>query len=259
EAVMPLATPARARHAFAVASWLALVPAVLAGQEAALTAETWLRPPEPIATAVLAPRHENVSLTNPSPDQRYFLRTESEGLPSMASFAREHLWPGGLQIDPRANRARTFTTRGATGLSVIDWESGRTIEVQVPRGATVSGAAWSPDGNRVAYFANTDDATHIHVADMPRGTSRQITRTPVLATLNTRIEWTSDGRGIMTVLVPSNRGPAPAAPAVPHGPQVRITSEGENRLRTYASLLEWPHEMEQLEYYTTGQLALIEV
>jgi dipeptidyl aminopeptidase/acylaminoacyl peptidase len=257
---MPLAPISRARRrGIVVALWLALAPGAALGQESQLTAETWLRPSEPIARAVLAPRHENVTLSNASPDQRYFLRTESDGLPSMASFAREHLWLGGLQIDPRANRARTFTTRGSAGLSVVDWESGRTIEIQVPRGATVSGPSWSPDGRRIAYFANTDDATHIHVAELPRGSSRQVTRTPVLATLNTRSEWTPDGSSIVTVLVPENRGAAPSPPAVPQGPLVRFTSEGENRLRTYASLLEWPHDLALLEYYTTGQLAVIDV
>jgi dipeptidyl aminopeptidase/acylaminoacyl peptidase len=257
---MPLALTTRARRSgTALALWLTLTPAVALGQEATLTAEGWMRPPESIARAVLAPRHENVSLNNASPDQRYFLRVESEGLPSMALYAREHLWLGGLQLDPRANRARSFTTRGAAGLSVVDWQSGRTIEIQVPRGATVSNPSWSPDGSRIAFFANTDDATHIHVAELPGGSSRQVTRTPVLATLNTRIDWTSDGRNVVTVLVPANRGAAPRAPAVPEGPTVKMTSEGENRLRTYASLLEWPHEMAQLEYYATGQLAVIDV
>jgi dipeptidyl aminopeptidase/acylaminoacyl peptidase len=250
-----------ARRRAAYVLWLVLVlfAAPVAAQETILSQEQWARPPEAIARAVLAPRHENVTLSNQSPDGRYFMRQESEGMPGIAALARPHLWLGGVQLDPRANRARTFTTRGSSGLTVLEWDTGRTIEVQVPRDATVSGARWSPDGSRLAYFANFADATHIYVADLPSGRSRQVTRTPVLATLLTSFEWTSDGRSIVTVLVPQGRGAMPAAPAAPPGPQVRLTSEGENRLRTYASLLEWPHELAQLEYYATGQLAIVDV
>jgi dipeptidyl aminopeptidase/acylaminoacyl peptidase len=256
---MQLASSPRAcRNQVLLALAFALLGSPVVAQDP-LTQEGWARPPEAITQAVLAPRHENVTLTNASPDQRYFLRQESDGLPTMADFAREHLWFGGLQIDPQANRARTFTTRGSARLSVTEWETGRTIDIQVPRGATVSGARWSPDGSRVAYFANFPNATHIYVADLPSGRSRQVTRTPVLATLYTSFDWTTDGRSIVAVLVPSNRGPVPPAAAVPAGPQVRLTSEGENRLRTYFSLIEWPHEMDQLEYYTTGQVAIIDV
>jgi dipeptidyl aminopeptidase/acylaminoacyl peptidase len=245
--------------------WFAALASPAAGQElvhaqdALLAQEGWARPPEVVARAVLAPRHENVTLSNQSPNGRYFLHQESEGLPTMAVFAKPHIWLGGLQVDPRANRARSLTTRGAAGLAVVEWETGRTLGIQVPSGARVSGAQWSPDGTRVAFFAHFEDATHIYVADVASGRSRQVTRTPVLATLNTSFDWTPDGRGVVAVLVPANRGRAPAAPAVPVGPQVRLTSEGENRLRTYFSLLEWPHEQALLEYHTTGQLAIIDV
>jgi dipeptidyl aminopeptidase/acylaminoacyl peptidase len=244
--------------------WFTMVALPAVAQESVigqdvLERESWARPPEAVARAVLAPRHENVTLSNQSPNGRYFLNQESEGLPGMAAFAKPHIWLGGLQVDARANRARTFTTRGAAGLSVVEWETGRTIQVQVPAGAKFSGAQWSPDGTKLAYFANFEDATHIYVAELPSGRSRQVTRTPVLATLSTSFDWTPDGRGIVAVLIPASRGRAPAVPAVPEGPQVRLTGEGENRLRTYFSLLEWPHEQALLEYHTTGQLAIIDV
>ena len=56
----------------------------------------WL--PDEIAKVVLAPRHLNVSLTNPSPDRKYFLKAQSEGMPTMAVFAKPHYYLGGVQV-----------------------------------------------------------------------------------------------------------------------------------------------------------------
>lgn len=225
----------------------------------AITRETFLSPPPEIADAILAPRHLNVTLGNPSPDGSHFLRQQSEGLPTMASFAKPFYRLGGLQIDWRANRARQFTVRGGEGFDLIDWRTGAVTSVQVPQGASVSSARWSPDGSRVAFFVHTDDATHVYVADKGNGRSRQVTRTPVLATLWTNFEWTPDGRSIVTVLLPQGRGNPPAKPEVPTGPQVRMTTPDENRLRTYPDLLEDPYEQDLLEYYATGQLAIVDV
>src|SRR5690606_32643045 len=177
----------------------------------------------------------------------------------MASFAKPHLNLGGLYIDPRANRARNFTTRGDEGFEIIAWREGTTVRIPAPRNATVSTPRWSPDGSQLAYFAHFEDATHIFVADARTGRTRQLTRSPVLATLATTFEWTADGRGIVTVLVPENRGRAPRVSDVPTGPRVPLTQARRHRLRTYASLLETPEDMPLLEYHTTGQLALIDV
>ena len=43
------------------------------------------------------------------------------------------------------------------------------------------------------------------------------------------------------------------------GPLVRITEGVKNKERNYASLLMDPFDRAQTEYYTTGQLALIDV
>lgn len=226
---------------------------------AAVAEQAYLTPAQDIADIVLAPRHLNVTLRNLSPARSHFLNSESEGLPRLAALAKPHYNLGGLQIDPQANRARRFTTRAAAGLQLIAAADGRTMSIQVPRNANVSSARWSPDGSRVAFFAHFDDATHIYVADAASGRSRRLTQSSVLATLVTNFEWTADGRSIATVLVPVNRPPKPRTNGVPTEPKVRITEEGENRLRTYVSLLETPHEKQLLEYYGTGQLALIDV
>ena len=238
---------------------LCSAPMFAQNADSILAAEGFVRPPAEVEQAVLAPRWMNVTLRDQSPNRKYFLKTQSEGLPSMASFAKKHYFLGGLQVDPAANRARSFTTRGSAGFEIIEWETGKTIAVQVPRGATVGSPEWSPDGTQLAFFAHFDDATHIFVADAATGRSRQVTRTPVLATLVTSFEWLADGRAIATLLLPQNRGAAPVEPAVPTTPKVRLTTPEENRTRTYASLLETPHDMALLEYYTTGQVAVVDV
>ncbi len=259
---MPHALNARAlgRGALSALALVALSTQVSAQKlNPVLSTESWQRPPQAIAEAVGAPRERNVSLSNASPDRRYFLRQQSDGMPSMEQFARPHVYLGGLQVDMHANRARSLSTRGAAGLSIISAETGQVRELDVPKGATASSAQWSPDGKSVAYFANFDNATHIYVADVASGKARAVTRTPVLATLNTAFDWTSDGKAVVAVLVPEGRGAPPAPSAVPTTPMVRITTPEKNSQRTYASLLATPHDMALLEYHTTGQLAVIDI
>ena len=153
-----------------------------------------------------------------------------------------------------------MTTRSNRGYQIIDATTGRTTNVEVPAGASVSGARWSPDGTQLAFVANFQDASHIYVAEVATGRSRRITTTPMLATFVNEPVWSANGSQIATVLIPASRGPEPTAPAIATGPKVRMTKEGmRHRTRTYADLLEWPHERELVEYYTTGQLATIDV
>jgi dipeptidyl aminopeptidase/acylaminoacyl peptidase len=225
-----------------------------------LAKESYVKPPEAIQRLVTAPRHLSVSLTQPSPDRRHFLKEQSEGLPSVKAFGKPHLYFGGLQVDPAANRSRALTTRGAAGLSLIDATTGASTTIETPKGATISGSSWSPDGKQLAYIANFETASHVFVADIATKKSVQVTKTPLLATLVTTVDWTIDGSKLIVVLVPEPRAPQPVKPAVATGPQVRLWTEGKaSPQRTFWSLLEEPYEKEQLEWYATGQLAVINV
>ena len=221
--------------------------------------ENYLTPPDEIGSAVLAPRHQNVTLYNLGPSQEVFLNSLEEGLSPLADYAKPYYNLGGLQINPHANRLRYFTTNSTTGLQLINARSGEKEEIDTPDGAKISSSEWSPDGSQVAYFAHFDDATHIYVASTEDGSSRRITQQPVLATINTSFAWSADGQYIFTVLVPNNRGDEPQKPQTPTTLLVKKTSNKENRLRTYQDLLEGAEEARLLEYHTTGQYARIDV
>jgi dipeptidyl aminopeptidase/acylaminoacyl peptidase len=258
------APPARALAAAALFVGVALP---LAAQDVAqqgwnpkeiLAKETYVKPPAIVERIVTAPRN-NVAFTNPAPDRHLFLKTESDGLPGIEAFGKFHYRLGAVEIDPKANRARALTTRGSVGLTLLDPMTGKSTTIETPKGALVNDPTWSPDSKSIAYIASFDAATHIYVVDVATGKSAQITKTPLLATRVTTYRWTADGKSIVAVLIPDNRGPEPKAPAIETGPLVR-TSDGrilENR--NYASLLRDPHDKDLLDYYTLGQLAAIDV
>ena len=227
--------------------------------ERILAAKEWVQPPSEIADAVLAPRYLNVTLNQPSPDGRWFLHEVGDGPVTMDRFSRPFDELGGQFLEPQANRHRRLSTRSSAGLQVISAADGSVTDIEVPDGARVSAAEWSPDGSRIAFYVHFDDATHIQVADPESGDSRQVTRDPVLATMVTNFEWTSGGDEIATVLVPEDRPARPMPPGVPSGPQVKQTEDGRNVLRTYASLMATPHDEALLEWHVTGQLAVIAV
>jgi len=224
-----------------------------------LALETYAKPPADIERLVSAPRQNNISLSNQSPDRKYFLKLQSEGLPSVQAFGKPHIYFAGLQVDAKANRARTLTTRGSAGLSIIDANTGAARDLEVPKGATVTAPAWSPTGAQLAYIANFETYSAVYVADLATGKSRRMGTANLLATLVTTLDWTLDGTKVMAVVIPSPRAPEPVRPAIETGPQVRMTMGKKISTRNYASLLMDPYDKAQMEYYVTGQLALLDV
>ncbi|HEX5072628.1 MAG TPA: prolyl oligopeptidase family serine peptidase [Gemmatimonadaceae bacterium] len=224
-----------------------------------LAAETYVKPPAAIERLVTAPRENNVTLNNQSPNRKFFLKLQSDGMPSVQTFGKPHYYFAGLQVDFKANRARVLTTRGSSGLEIIDASTGKSHTIETPNGASVSSPQWSPDGSKIAYIANFDDASRLYVADVASGKSRQLSPRALLATLVTTVDWTADGTQLVTVLIPDARKAEPKRPAIEPGPLVRLTDEKKEKTRNFASLLRDPFEKELMEYYVTGQLATIAV
>jgi len=222
-----------------------------------LAKETYVRPPAEIERLVSAPRQNNVELSNQSPNRKYFLKLQTAGLPSVQAFGKPHYYFAGLQVDHKANRARSLTTRGAAGLAIIDAATGQSRTIETPRGATISSPLWSPDGTKLAYIANFDDASRIYVADLASGRSKLVSPRPLLATLVTTVDWTADGSQVVAVLIPDGRKAEPKRPEIETGPLVRLTDEKKEKTRVFASLLRDPFEKELMEHFVTGQLAAI--
>src|SRR5436190_3797859 len=246
---------------------VAILPLSLAAQKTAspspddiLKQETYQTPPRELADAVLAPRYLNVSLSNVSPDRRSFVDEIGDGPVVMKTFAKPFHELGGQFIDFKANRARALTIRNNVGIVIVSAADGSKRPIQLPAGARVTNATWSPDSKSIAFYVHGEDATHIWVADAVTGAARQVTRTPVLATLVTTFDFTQDGKQIATVLVPDGRSVMPQPSPTPSGPSVKLAMETDkNRVRTFPSLMTTPYEEQLLEWHATGQLELVDV
>ena len=225
-----------------------------------LNQETYATPPPELAAAVLAPRWQNVTLSNLSPDKKWFLNQIGDGPVPMSTFSKPFDELGGVFIDYKANRARTLTISNNAGIQIVSAADGTKKPIAIPPNTRITGATWVPDGSGIAYFAHTDDATSIWITDLATNKPRQITPKPVLATLCTTFEFTKDGKQIAAVLIPDNRPPRPVPPLAPAGPEVKVSEDKDkNRLRTFPSLMSAPYEFQLLEWHATGQLALIDV
>ena len=225
-----------------------------------LAKEGYIEPVEGIAKLVAAPRHLVVALTAPSPDRKWFLKEVTNGLPSVQTYGKEHVYLGGLQVDVKANRARALTSRAAVGLQLIDARTGNTVNLETPKGFTVSSPVWSPDAKKIAFIGNNDGGSYVFVADIATGKSVQVAKTALLATLVTTVDWTADSKNIVAVFVPEKRDAMPKKAEIATGPLVRMWTDGAKAPeRNYASLMNEPYEFDLFEWSIKGQLGVIDV
>lgn len=242
---------------------LVAVPAVGLAQEAAkqpdpLTQESYLAPDRDIADAVLAPWWKNSSPGNFSPDTTYYAVLERNGLPRLADLGRPHANLGGLDVDTVANRSRTLSVRGSTGIRLVPLAGGESIAVPIAADARVSEPTWSPDGKHVAYFLHRPDRSEVWVYSLASKSNRRLGSDPVLATLYADLKWL-DADTVVAVLIPKTRPAMTAVDAVAVTPRVGVTESRKLSLRTYASLLGGPNDAARFEHYGTGQIALLDL
>jgi dipeptidyl aminopeptidase/acylaminoacyl peptidase len=225
-----------------------------------LKTETFVRPPANVERIIMAPRTD-ITFTAPSPDRKWFLKTAGADRGDVVAYGKPHIYLAGVVIDTLANRARSLTTSTRRELVLVDPRTNATRTIETPKGAAISAQSWSPAGTHVGYIANFDNASHVFVADVVTGKSTQLTKTPLLGTLVTSFEWTGDGKAVVVVQVPDARGAKPmhGNNGIEDGPQVRLTDSRIVPQVIHFSLLEDPHDKAMLRYYTTGQLAIIDI
>src|SRR5260221_14451288 len=218
--------------------------------QAILHTESYVRRPALLERIITAPRTD-ISFTTPSPDRKWFVRLTGSDRVDVATYGKPHVNLGGLQIETRANRTRTLTTSTRHGIVLLDPATQATRVIETPRDASISSPAWSADGAYLAFIANFEDASYLYVADVANGRSSRVSRTPLLVTLNTTLEWSGDA--VAAVFLPGDRGPAPGFrnKSIAARAGVRLTGARDPPQGIHPPPLRPPFDRGQLRSYTT--------
>ena len=232
--------------------WVVLFVLIAAAGLPVTAGEGYRLPPPEVVDLVTAEPAPRVSF---SPDGKWMVWTHRDALPSIEDLSRRMLRLAGVRIDPVTNgRFRSSYDRGFEIRSV---QTGDLLtRVTLKEGEGLAGTVWSHRSNALAFRVVTAAGTHLHSLSLDR--PKEILRhAQPINTLMGGFSFMPDGETMLVQLVPADRGPEPAAPAAPTGPNIQESSGNTSPTRTYQDLLANPYDEALFEYYATSQLALV--
>lgn len=228
-----------------------LVALPLRAQDAPLGYQT--PPPELVALVDAAPP-PSVTL---SPNGRTLLMVERPALPGIVELAQPEIGLAGLRVNPATNgpsRAQTFSGLVLRGTGADDAERRVT---GLPDDARLRNVAFSPDGARIAFTLDTDEAVELWVAEVGSASARRLTERALNDVAWGRpFEWTADGRLVVRA-IPTDRGEAPTPPRAPSGPTIQESAGEAAPARTFQDLLTDAHSEALFEHYFDAEVLVL--
>ncbi len=137
------------------------------------------------------------------------------------------LSPDGRQVVYERKRFDIMKDRKRSSLWLVDAE-GKGQRALTSDAGDQGGAAWSPDGKRIAYISASEGKAQIHVLWLDSGASTPITH---LTEGPGHLSWSPDGRWIaFTQHVPAQESPLAKLPAAPQGAEWAAPAKVIDRL-----------------------------
>jgi dipeptidyl aminopeptidase/acylaminoacyl peptidase len=212
-------------------------------------------PPNDIVAAFDAPPFPQAIL---SPTKQTIALMSRRAYPTIAELSQPILRLAGARVNPRTNGPQRTTNIYAIVLKQL--ADGRELKVVVPPQANISNVHFSLDGAHLSFLNTKADRVELWVADTTTGAARLVSGLDRLnATIGDPCDWLRDNVTMICKLVPPGRGPAPAEPIVPMGPNVQESSGKAAPAATFEDMIKTVHDEALFEYYFASQLAAINV
>ena len=234
-------------------------PALIAQVPTASDPPKYVLPPKPIVDVFDA---ELLPGTISNPNHQSILLTKARAYPTIAEMSQPMLRLAGARINAKTNGA--FRDSGQPGngiysLTLKKIDGGAEVAITVPPQAKISHVEFSPDGSRLAFLQTKETGIELWVADTATGAAKAVVSGAdrINATTGDPCDWLKDNLTIVCQLVPAGRGPVPAEPHVPAGPNVHENYGKAAPAPTYEDLLKTAYDDTLFEYYFTSQLAAI--
>lgn len=221
-------------------------------QAQAQTDLAYQTPPAAIAELLNVSPTPSLSL---SPDRKWGLLSERNGLPPIEELAQPELRLAGLRINPRNNgRSRSG---GAFNYKLKNLATLEEKNITgLPTNALFQNTSWSPDGQKIAFTAVQNETIELYYIDVQAGKAFPLTE-GINDAMGGAFVWLSDSKTLICKQIPQGRDNLPTAPNKPNGPVVQETTGKKAANRTYQDLLKNKYDEQIFEYYTTSQLVSI--
>jgi dipeptidyl aminopeptidase/acylaminoacyl peptidase len=209
-----------------------------------LAATTYLTPPKEIIDAFDAKPLPDAIL---SPSKDALALTYRKAQPTIAQISQPMLRLAGARINPKTfGPHRTPLIYAITLKKIAD---GSETKVAVPPNANLSYVKFSPDGAKLSYVNTTSNDIELWID------GRKVAD-HLNATSGDPCDWMTNTT-LVCKFVPSGRGPAPAEPPVPAGPNVQENEGKSAQVATYEDMLKTSHDEDVFAYYFTSHLGIV--
>lgn len=210
-------------------------------------------PPKGVMDVLNAPAIPSTSI---SPARDRIALLEPLRYPPISELAQPMLRLAGVRVNPNTNGQHR--QQYSVGIKLKNIADGAETPVALPANAQIIQPQWSPDGKYIAAGNITPAGVELWIIDTATAKASKV-KNVLVNTAFGGFSW--DGpRTISALLVPANRGTAPAFQNItPTEPNIQETSGRTGSIPTFQDLLRSPNDEKLFDYYAVSQLAMIGV